>query len=140
MSDKEKNERDVGLLFLFCIIVLAIVSVLSSCAPRIKYITQIQHDSVYVKQVETDIVYMKDSVYIDRIGDTIVKGEVRWAYRYITLHDTIAKIHTDSVPYPVEVVRYKTKKEPLKTTFAWLFVCTIIIICVRYVYKKILGR
>ena len=66
------------------------------------YVQKIRTDSV--NKIRTDSVYVRDSVVVERGGDTIKVTAWRWRERYVVQRDTIYRSKTDSiaVPYPVE--------------------------------------
>ena len=67
-------------------------------------------DTVYLNRVQLDSIYMRDSVFIEKSGDTIREFQYKYIYRFKDRIDTLYISNTDSiqVPYPVEVVKYKT--------------------------------
>jgi hypothetical protein len=56
---------------------------------------------VFVEKIKIDSVHIKVKEYIN--GDTFMRDSI--VYRYIFSTDTIYIHHTDSVPYPVPVVK-----------------------------------
>ena len=66
------------------------------------YVNKVRTDSV--NKIRTDSVYVRDSVVVERGGDTIKVTAWRWRERYVVQRDTIYRSKTDSiaVPYPVE--------------------------------------
>lgn len=107
-SKQEQREKQIAGIILGAILAFAFLS-MCSCAPRIQYITKVQHDSIYIHNIKTDSVYIKDSIYIDRAGDTIYKEVWRWRTKEVMIHDTAYITKLDSVPYPVEVVKVVKK-------------------------------
>lgn len=105
---QEKREKTIASIILVVFVAFAFLS-MCSCAPRVQYITKVQHDSVYVNKVKTDSVYVRDSIYIDRSGDTIFKEVWRWRVKEQYIHDTTLVCKTDSIPYLVEVVKVVKK-------------------------------
>ena len=67
-------------------------------------------DTVYMNRVQLDSIYMRDSVFIEKSGDTIREFQYKYIYRFKDRIDTLYISKTDSiqVPYPVEVVKYNT--------------------------------
>lgn len=75
--------------------------------------------------------YKHDSIYIDRVHNVFVKGDTvrihdsiyieKWRDRFI--HDSIVKVKSDSIPYPVEVeipVAYKSVYTKFTSWFFWI--------------------
>lgn len=104
----EEREKKLASIMLCAILALAFLT-MCSCAPRIQYVTKVQHDSVYVTKLQYDSVYVRDSIFIDRSGDTIFKEVWRWRVKEQLIHDTTYVSKIDSIPYPVEVVKVVKK-------------------------------
>lgn len=135
MNNQEKKEKTIATIILVVFVAFAVLS-MCSCAPRIQYITKVQHDSVYIHNVKTDSVYVKDSIYIDRSGDTIFKEVWRWRVKEQFIHDTTLVCKTDSIPYPVEVVK------TVKKTNGFTLGCTIalFLLVLAFVAKVVFDR
>lgn len=135
MNNQEKKEKTIATIILVVFVAFAVLS-MCSCAPRIQYITKVQHDSVYIHNVKTDSVYVKDSIYIDRSGDTIFKEVWRWRVKEQFIHDTTLVCKTDSIPYPVEVVK------TVKKTNGFTLGCTIalFLLVLAFVAKAVFDR
>lgn len=122
------------LLIALCIIAFC------SCS-RVQYVPQIEYqtDSVFVEKIKIDSVHIKVKEYIN--GDTFMRDSI--VYRYILSADTIYIYHTDSVPYPVPVV--KEVKAPLnfyeKTMIrlGWCLIALIVAI-VGWKVVKLYGK
>lgn len=135
MNNQKKKEKTIATIILVVFVAFAVLS-MCSCAPRIQYITKVQHDSVYIHNVKTDSVYVKDSIYIDRSGDTIFKEVWRWRVKEQFIHDTTLVCKTDSIPYPVEVVK------TVKKTNGFTLGCTIalFLLVLAFVAKVVFDR
>ncbi len=119
-----------------CIIIMAILlmSVIWSCrSVRYVPVETVSSDTVYLNRVKLDSVYVMDSVFIDRAGDTIREWRYRYIYKYKDRIDTVYVAKTDSVqvPYPVEVVEYKTPQ------WCWWTLGGIALLLVPYIVKLI---
>lgn len=77
---------------------------------RAVMVETVRTDTTYITQQQRDSIYVHDSVYVSeqQTGDTITRTISKWSvkYRDRAVHDTIYKVRTDSVPYPVEVTEY----------------------------------
>lgn len=122
---QEKREKQIAAIIMGAILALSFLS-MCSCAPRVQYITKVQHDSIYINKVKTDSVYVRDSIYIDRSGDTIFKEVWRWRVKEQYIHDTTLVCKTDSIPYPVEVVKVQKKSNGF--TLGCTFVLLLLIL------------
>lgn len=90
-------------------------------------------DTVYMNRVQLDSIYMRDSVFIEKSGDTIQEFQYKYIYRFKDRIDTLYISNTDSiqVPYPVEVVKYKTPQ------WCWWALGGIVLLLVPYIVKWI---
>lgn len=90
-------------------------------------------DTVYLNRVQLDSIYMRDSVFIEKSGDTIREFQYKYIYRFKDRIDTLYISNTDSiqVPYPVEVVKYKTPQ------WCWWTLGGIVLLLVPYIVKWI---
>lgn len=90
-------------------------------------------DTVYMNRVQLDSIYMRDSVFIEKSGDTIREFQYKYIYRFKDRIDTLYISKTDSiqVPYPVEVVKYKTPQ------WCWWALGGIVLLIVTYIVKWI---
>lgn len=90
-------------------------------------------DTVYLNRVQLDSIYMRDSVLIEKSGDTIREFQYKYIYRFKDRIDTLYISKTDSiqVPYPVEVVKYKTPQ------WCWWALGGIVLLLVPYIVKWI---
>lgn len=88
-------------------------------------------DTVYLNRVQLDSIYMRDSVFIEKSGDTIREFQYKYIYRFKDRTDTLYISKTDSiqVPYPVEVVKYKTPQ------WCWWALGGIVLLLVPYIVK-----
>lgn len=88
-------------------------------------------DTVYLNRVQLDSIYMRDSVFIEKSGDTIREFQYKYIYRFKDRIDTLYISKTDSiqVPYPVEVVKYKTPR------WCWWVLGVIVLLLVPYIVK-----
>ena len=88
-------------------------------------------DTVYLNRVQLDSIYMRDSVFIEKSGDTIREFQYKYIYRFKDRIDTLYISNTDSiqVPYPVEVVKYKTPQ------WCWWTLGGIVLLLVPYIVK-----
>lgn len=90
-------------------------------------------DTVYMNRVQLDSIYMRDSVFIEKSGDTIREFQYKYIYRFKDRIDTLYISKTDSiqVPYPVEVVKYKIPQ------WCWWALGGIVLLLVPYIVKWI---
>ena len=66
--DQDRMEKDIGFAIL-TLIVIILLSLLTSCAPRVIEKIHYQHDTTYVERIQIDSVFKRDSIYIMDHGD-----------------------------------------------------------------------
>ena len=119
--------------------VCLVLSMFCRCTTT-KYVPMVQYKEKIVNQTDTfvnvDSVWLYDSVFVFKNGDTIFKD--RWHYRdrykYLYKNHTDTIIVVDSIPYKV----YVTKKDAGDSTTGKLIVLLIVLIAfiaALFVYK-----
>ena len=59
--------------------------------------TAVRVDTVHIIQRSADTIRQRDSIIIDRSGDTITIRQVQWRERVSIIRDTVTVYHTDTV-------------------------------------------
>ena len=89
--------------------------------------------------IRHDSVYQQDSVYVLVKGDTIYQYRYKYLYKYQYLNrtDTVIKIDSIQVPYPVEkqLSRWQSIKMELGGWAFGLVIAFVLIIIGRIVYR-----
>ena len=117
----------------FLLLFLAILAA-TSCTRHVYVpVETTKSDTVYLNRVQLDSIYMRDSVFVEKSGDTIREFQYKYIYRFKDRIDTLYISKTDSiqVPYPDEVVKYKTPQ------WCWLTLGGIVLLLVPYIVKWI---
>lgn len=95
------------------IVVVLFTIVLNGCK-TVQYVPveSVHTDTLVINRLRTDSILVRDSITVDRRGDTVIVDRWRWRERYHTTHDTIYRSHADTiaVPYPVEAKQSKWQK------------------------------
>lgn len=92
-----------------------VCALLGSCTTT-KYVTVPEYhtDTLLVNHTTRDSIWVHDSVWVNQwqAGDTVYLTRDRWHTQYVEKerHDTIYKSRTDSIPYPVEVIKEVPRK------------------------------
>lgn len=73
--------------------------------------TAVRVDTVRVIQHTADTIRQRDSIIIDRAGDTIRIRQVQWRDRVSIIHDTITAYHTDTLIICKEATTTQTTTE-----------------------------
>ena len=148
LNDEERIAAAILRIAYTCIGLLVAVllcALLSGCTTT-KYVTVPEYhtDTLRVVKVQHDSLVLKDSVYITEKGDTVLIEKWHTQYRDRWRTDTVYQSKTDSIPYPVEVV----KEVPAKLTWwqqtrlhlANIVLWLLALLAVIYVGKKHLAR
>lgn len=122
------------------ITLIFLATILYSCK-SIQYVPveTMKRDTTYLSQTKIDSIYHRDSIYVERKGDTVYLSKYKYLYKYIEKHDTLwrEKVDTIQIAYPVEAQLTKWQKikinidEYLKTTI----ILIIIGLCAKYFIK-----
>ena len=130
---------------LMIVLGLALCALLGSCTTT-KYVQVpvVHNDTTIVTKHQRDSIWMHDSIMVSEKGDT-VRIE-KWHTKYIEkqVHDTLYQAKTDSVPYPVEVI----KEVPAKLTWwqqtrlhlANIMLWALVICAVVWIGKKHISK
>ncbi len=102
------------LIYVFIILLTSAIWFSSCRSIRHIPIETVKHDSIYISKILHDSIYQRDSIYVDRKGDTVLIYKDRYLYKYKNLIDTmyINRIDSIQVPYPVEkqLTRWQSMK------------------------------
>lgn len=117
--------------------------VLGGC--KTKYVSVPEIHTEYITRVDTtvrkDIVYLKDSVYVERKGDTLYVNKTLYRDRYHNIYkvkkDTVVKRDSVNVAYPVEKDMSRSERLFVATGkfFAALVIALLFVISVK-LYKR----
>ena len=83
--------------------ILAILSLFTACKTKTVLVPVTETKIEYRDRLRVDSVYNRDTVNIYERGDTVYLQTIKWRERFKL--DTVIVVRTDSIPYPVEVVR-----------------------------------
>lgn len=94
-------------------------------------IETIVHDTLKVVQGKTDSIFVKDSIFVYKNGDTVLIYKYKDRYKDRFIHDTVYKHSADSTSYPVYIekkveVEYTPTFIKLLSVLGLLFICYII--------------
>lgn len=124
------NDIRIWKWFLIVAIFLFAALTMASCKSK-EYISVPEVHTQYICRTDTvaklDSIYMKDSVYVYRNGDTVMISKIayrdKWHNIYKVRVDTIIK--RDSIPYPM--VRELTKNEQRMMAIDRNFIVVILV-------------
>ena len=109
MSDDERMKAGCLQLASYIVMILfglLLCALFGSCTTT-KYVPVIEHytDTLIQTKIVKDSVYLKDSTHVSEKGDTVKIEHWHTEFLKKEVHDTIYVSKTDSVPYPVEVIK-----------------------------------
>ena len=125
-------------LILYLIVFLMSGTCFTSCR-SVQYVPveTVKKDSIYINKIQHDSIYRRDSVYIDRSGDTIYIYKDRYLYKYKNLTDTVYVSRVDSINVPYMVEKKLTRWQSIKMELGgWAFAAIVIIIIGWLIYAK----
>ena len=123
------------------ITLIFLATILYSCK-SIQYVPveTTKRDTTYLSQTKIDSIYHRDSIYVERKGDTVYLSKYKYLYKYIEKHDTLWHEKTDTIQvvYPVEA--QLTKWQKIKINMGEYLIAAIVLIviwlCVKYFIKR----
>lgn len=118
-----------------------LATILYSCK-SIQYVPveTMKRDTTYLSQTKIDSIYHRDSIYVERKGDTMYLSKYKYLYKYIEKHDTLwrEKVDTVRVAYPVEAQLTKWQKIKINIGEYLITAIALVIIwlCAKYFIKR----
>ena len=123
-------------------VLIAVLAVMCLGCKSVQYVPveTVRTDTCYVNKIRTDSVYVRDSVVVERGGDTIKVTAWRWRERYVVQRDTIYRSKKDSiaVPYPVErkLSRWEKTKQDIGGIAIGAFIAVVSAVVIWLAAKK----
>lgn len=123
------------------ITLIFLATILYSCK-SIQYVPveTTKRDTTYLSQTKIDSIYHRDSIYVERKGDTVYLSKYKYLYKYIEKHDTLwrEKVDTIQVVYPVEARLTKWQKIKINIGEYLITAIALVIIwlCAKYFIKR----
>ena len=123
------------------ITLIFLATILYSCK-SIQYVPveTTKRDTTYLSQTKIDSIYHRDSIYVERKGDTVYLSKYKYLYKYIEKHDTLWREKTDTIriAYPVEAQLSKWQKIKINIGEYLITAIALVIIwlCAKYFIKR----
>lgn len=123
------------------ITLIFLATILYSCK-SIQYVPveTTKRDTTYLSQTKIDSIYHRDSIYVERKGDTVYLSKYKYLYKYIEKRDTLwrEKVDTIQVAYPVEARLTKWQKIKINIGEYMITAIALVIIwlCAKYFIKR----
>jgi len=132
-----RNKTYIILICIFCTFIF------NSCK-TIQYvpIETIRTEKEYINLIRIDSIYMKDSIYIRALNDTVFIDKYQYIYRNIYIADTVSILKVDSIPYPVkvEVDKIIYKRKFIDTVQIWLLYMLLPMIIILYLWNWLKNK
>lgn len=109
----------------------AALSVSSCHSPRTVVLPQITRDTVYASAMRADTLYVRDSVTVERLADTVYRTRLRTVYRVRSVSDTVRHVVRDTVTVPIALPAAK-EASGRGLTLPWWFVglLALTVVCI----------
>ena len=130
-------------LLLALLLSVILLTLASSCSPRIVEHIRYQHDTTYVVRRDSVRFYDRDSIYIREKGDTIYKYVEKWRYRDRVRVDTFYRTRVDSVA--VEHTKIVEVEKPLSGWRKWQigafwWLCGAVVLLLLWIFRKFIFK
>ena len=133
----DPNRETVKILLIMVLLAIAINFLFASCG-TIKYVPVETVKTEYVNKTDTfiqkDSVFCRDSIYVEKNGDTITVNKVRYVYKdkwkEVVKIDSFIKTDSVQVPYPVEKNLSRWEKLKMDAGGIALGACLLFIILI----------
>lgn len=131
---------------IWLLIAMVLLVMLTGC--KTKYVSVPEYHTQYVVRTDSvekwDSIYLHDSTYIYKVGDTVSVYVYRDKYKYKYLDrihiDTLIKTDSIRVPYPVEKRLTKWERVKMETGGISLVIICVIIIYFMIRFIRLLAR
>lgn len=138
MRDKKK---DPTALWLVPMVILMLIGMLAGSCRSIQYVPveTVKYEYITRDSIQLDSVYVKDSILIRQKSDTVFLDKYRYVYKYkyIDKVDTVLRVDSVAVPYPVEkkLTRWQQMKMDFGATATGIL-ALLLGITVFYIFVK----
>ena len=134
LTENPAKNRLLARLIAF-ILFLLLLLLLSSCKTTsnttdIVPVHSATHDTIFLRKVKYDSIYIDRWQRIERKADTVFYDRAKTEFRYRLLRDTVYKTRTDTVPVvkQVPVIRKERYTPPFTKFLAYLGIISISIL------------
>ena len=145
MRKAERNGSgwEPGALLLALLLSVILITLASSCSPRIVEHIRYQHDTTYVVKRDSVRFYDRDSIYIREKGDTVYKYVEKWRWRDRVRVDTFYRTRVDSVF--VEHTKIVEVEKPLSWWRKWQigafwWLCGAVVLLLLWTFRKFIFK
>ena len=101
--DNKLLRKKIRLVWTIILLATLIIFLATGCKTKTVLVPVDRVKIEYRDRLRIDSVYNRDTLHLFTRGDTVYLQSIKWRERFRT--DTLRIVKTDSIPYPVEVVR-----------------------------------
>jgi high-affinity nickel permease len=116
---------------IYLVFAFVVLAAITSCRTTTQYIPieTVRTDSICFNKISVDTILQRDSVYIERHGDTLTVQTYKYLYKVKERVDTayIERLDSIQVPYPVEKQLTSWQKTKMKVG-GWSIGFSVIVI------------
>lgn len=99
--------KKIRIVWTIILLAILVIFLLTGCKTETVLVPVDRVKIEYKDRLRVDSVYNRDTLHLFTRGDTVYLQSIKWRERIRT--DTLRIVKTDSIPYPVEVVREVNK-------------------------------
>lgn len=89
-----------------------------------------------VKQIH-DSIYLRDSVFVEKRGDTIYQNKWRTHYRERIIHDTLIIRKTDTLRIRESIKSQETQVSRTRPLSHYLIGIALVLLAILFIYKRL---
>lgn len=114
-----------------------LLALVAACTTT-KYVPveSVRIDSVYVRQIQRDSIFERDSVYVLVKADTVFYTKTQYRYRDRIVRDTVSVFRCDTITKVVEVEKKLSRIERLKMNAGGGVIWAIPILIALYILYR----
>ena len=105
--DNKLLRKKIRLVWTIILLATLIIFLATGCKTKTVLVPVDRVKIEYRDRLRIDSVYNRDTLHLFTRGDTVYLQSIKWRERFRT--DTLRIVKTDSIPYPVEVVKEVNK-------------------------------
>ena len=99
--------------------------------------TSVRTEFVWLKEQVHDSIYLRDSVFVERKGDTVYLNKWRTHYRERLVHDTIIVETTDTLRIRESIKSQETQVSRTRPLSHYLIGVALVLLAILFIYKRL---
>lgn len=145
MRKTERNGSgwEPGALLLALLLSVILLTLASSCSPRIYERVFTRRDTTYIVKHDSVTFYDRDSIFVREKGDTVYKYVEKWRWRDRVRVDTFYRTRIDSVA--LERTKIVEVEKPLSGWRKWQigafwWLCGAVVLLLLWTFRKFIFK